>query len=212
MKTFDFTNVADKFENHIKGQPLWYDLFVTNFLPEFLSFFIRNNSTVYDLGAFTGNIEMQLNDIISNRNINFIPIEKNDSMIFNYKGNKDRIVKKDILSIKYKKFSLCTSILTLSFLHPSKRKYLLRELKNKVEIGGAIIILEKFQNKSGIVGTIFNRITWKNKLNNKEPLEDIINKELALSGSRYPLLKKEIKGFKLIWAYGDFKSYIYIKR
>ena len=39
----------------------------------------------------------------------------------------------------------------------------------------------------------------------------VINKELSLSGVQYPLDESEVKDFKIVWAYGDFRAYVWGK-
>jgi tRNA (cmo5U34)-methyltransferase len=78
-------------------------------------------------------------------------------------------------------------------------------------IGGAFVVLEKMKSRGGYLGTALNRVTWRNKIENGESLKMVINKELSLSGVQYPLSEKELEGFELIWAYGDFRAYIWVK-
>jgi tRNA (cmo5U34)-methyltransferase len=211
MESFSFDNVADSFNEHLTGQLPWYDNFMDSFLPEFASFFIRKNSIVYDIGASTGNVEKRLENILLSRNIDFRPVEYNRAMAKNYQGQHWKLIVADFTEIVFSNFSFLTSILSLSFVHPYRRFGVLKSIKESCEFGGSFLILEKFNNRSGYIGTVFNRITWSNKLKAKEKLENIVNKELSLSGVQYPLDESEVADMDLIWQYGDFRAYIYRK-
>jgi tRNA (cmo5U34)-methyltransferase len=210
MTDFNFSNIAHKFHQHLKGQLPWYENFMDDFFPEFARYFIKPESIVYDLGASTGGVELRLEDIIESRKVDFRPVESNDAMIKNYLIKDRHVIKADASTLFYDNFSFCSSILCLSFIHPSQRSELIMNLKNSCIHGGGILILEKFQNSAGVIGTIFNRITWRNKIDSKQPLKDIVSKELNLSGVQYPLFEYEVEGFQLVWAYGDFRAYLYV--
>jgi hypothetical protein len=66
-------------------------------------------------------------------------------------------------------------------------------------------------NKEGALGTVFNRITWREKIQTNQSLEQIIGKEMSLSGVQYPLYLSEVEDMVPIWQFGDFRSFIYIK-
>jgi ubiquinone/menaquinone biosynthesis C-methylase UbiE len=211
MKDFDFSDVAGNFNTHLTGQLPWYNQFIDGMFIEFARYFCRTGSVVYDFGASTGNIETAIGDIISDRDIDFIPVEQNISMIQNYMGDKSRVIQEDILSVELKPFSFASSILCLSFVHPSKRYEFLLNAMRVCEVGGAFVILEKFMNKEGALGTVFNRITWREKIQTNQSLEQIIGKEMSLSGVQYPLYLSEVEDMVPIWQFGDFRSFIYIK-
>lgn len=206
---FTFEKIANKFDDHLKGQLFWHKDFVNHFLPEIASVYIEKGSTVYDFGASTGNVELALSNMINERNVNFIPIEKCLEMMTYYNGNKDRLVIGDFLQTNIEDFSFATSILALCFVHPSKRTSFIEKLKSKCKVGGAFLILEKIINFEGYLGTALNRVTWRNKIDQGESIDQVVNKELSLSGVQYPLQESELEGFKLIWAYGNFRSYIW---
>lgn len=207
---FKFSEIAEDFDEHIKGQLFWHEDFLKHFLPEIASVYMEPESVVYDFGSSTGNVEIALQNKIDEKNIKFRPVEKCKEMVDLYKG-KSNVINCDFLNLELEEFSFSTCILSLCFVHPSKRKAFIEKLKRKCKVGGSFIILEKFINYSGYLGTALNRVTWKNKLENGESLEMIINKELSLSGVQYPLSEVEVKDFKIIWAYGDFRSYIWSK-
>lgn len=207
---FEFSKIAEKFDEHLSGQLYWHNNFVNHFLPEIASVFMAEETNVYDFGASTGNVELALSSMIKSRSINFIPIEKCKEMVERYKG-KSTVVLGDFLNVYMNEFSFATCILSLCFVHPSKREMFIDSLKNSCMIGGAFVILEKMKSKGGYLGTALNRVTWRNKIENGESLKMVINKELSLSGVQYPLSEKELEGFELIWAYGDFRAYIWLK-
>lgn len=206
---FDFAKAAPTFNEHIKGQLFWHEHFLRHFLPEIASVYMEPDSVMYDFGASTGNVGLVLRDKIKERNIQFYAIEKCQEMEPYYLGNYENLIIADMLDVCVREFSFATSILALSFVHPSKRTDFIQKLKHQCKNGGAFLILEKMMPHGGYLGTALNRITWRNKLENGESLEQVVYKELSLSGVQYPLCEKELEGFKLVWAYGDFRSYIW---
>lgn len=206
---FSFSKIADEFDDHISSQLFWHSDFLNHFLPEIASVFMQTESVVYDFGASTGNVEVALKEKISERNVNFVAIDRCKEMINNYKGDRRNVCTDDFLKVKLNPFSFATSILALSFIHPSERIAFINKVKKKCKEGGAFLILEKMVNHSGYLGVALNRVTWKNKIEKGESLKNVINKELSLSGVQYPLSDSELDGFDLIWAYGDFRSYIW---
>ena len=207
---FEFSKIAEKFDEHLSGQLYWHSNFVNHFLPEIASIFMAEKTNVYDFGASTGNVELALSSMINSRSINFIPVEKCKEMVERYKGESG-VVLDDFLDLYIEKFSFATCILSLCFVHPSKRETFIECMKSSCMVGGAFVILEKMKSKAGYLGTALNRVTWRNKIQNGECIEMVVNKELSLSGFQYPLSEKEVEGMDLIWAYGDFRAYIWIK-
>lgn len=207
---FEFSKIAEKFDEHLSGQLYWHSNFVNHFLPEVASIFMAEKTNCYDFGASTGNVELALSSMINSRSINFIPVEKCKEMAERYKG-ESTVVIGDFLSVFMNEFSFATCILSLCFVHPSKREDFIDSLKSSCMVGGAFVILEKMKSKAGYLGTALNRVTWRNKIQNGECIEMVVNKELSLSGVQYPLSEKEVEGMELIWAYGDFRAYIWIK-
>ena len=207
---FEFSKIAEKFDEHLSGQLYWHSNFVNHFLPEVASIFMAEKTNCYDFGASTGNVELALSSMINSRSINFIPVEKCKEMAERYKG-ESTVVIGDFLTVFMNDFSFATCILSLCFVHPSKREDFIDSLKSSCMVGGAFVILEKMKSKAGYLGTALNRVTWRNKIQNGECIEMVVNKELSLSGVQYPLSEKEVEGMELIWAYGDFRAYIWIK-
>lgn len=208
---FEFSKIAEKFDEHLSGQLYWHSNFVNHFLPEIASVFMAEKTNVYDFGASTGNVELALSSMIKPRSINFIPVEKCQEMADIYKGDRSAVILGDFLNVYINEFSFATCVLSLCFVHPSKREDFIHSLKSNCMVGGAFLVLEKMKSKGGNIGSALSRVTWRNKIENGESLDMVINKELSLSGAQYPLDERELEGFELVWAYGDFRAYIWEK-
>jgi tRNA (cmo5U34)-methyltransferase len=208
---FKFDDVAGSFDEHIQGQLFWHRDFITRFLPEIASYYMEAHSVVYDFGASTGNVELALKGKCVERSVDFRPVEKCPKMAEAYKGDRSRLVVDDFLRVELEEFSFATSILALTFVHPSNRPAFIARLKAKCKLGGAFVFLEKMTNYGGYIGTALNRVIWSNKLSQGESLDMVVNKELSLSGVQFPLSENEVAGFKLLWAYGNFRAYIWEK-
>lgn len=209
IDNWDFSKVANGFDEYIKNQLFWYDEFSSLILPEIVNFFGVNNSTFYDIGCSIGNVELNCNDVILSKNLNFIALENNPMMIDNYLGNKDNVKLIDVLNYSYEPFSCATSILTLSFIHPSKREVLIENLKSKCIKGGCILILEKFYSETSMIQTVLQRINFKSKLKNKVLPDEVLLKDLQLSGTQFPLHLSEVVGFHQIYQFGEFRAFLY---
>jgi len=109
----------------------------------------------------------------------------------------------------YQPFDVAVCFLVLMFLPVDKRKVLLDNLRRSLRKGGAIIVFDKVMPSCGYFGTVMRRLTMSWKLNNGAKAEDIVSKELSLSGVQRPInpsiLGEDARQF---FAFGEFAGYI----
>jgi tRNA (cmo5U34)-methyltransferase len=95
------------------------------------------------------------------------------------------------------------------FLPVDKRRTLIDTLRRSLRRGGAIIVFDKVMPSCGYFGTVMRRLTMSWKLNNGAKPEDIVSKELSLSGVQRPInpsiLGEDARQF---FAFGEFAGYI----
>lgn len=205
--TFNNKDVASSFDNHVREQLPWYDLctktvvhLVRNYLPE--------GGTLYDIGASTGNIGSSINTIIEQRNAAFFALESSKEMIEQYRG-PDTLIHAHAADYDYKPFDVAICFLVLMFLTCEDRKRLLSKLRATAKPGAAIIIFDKTEFTGGYLGTIMQRLTLSAKLESGASSEQIIQKELSLSGVQRPIcLEKEIPNAIEIFRFGEFGGWV----
>lgn len=211
--TFKDAEIASNFDAHVNEQVPWYGLasFCVSYL---VSCYLKNGGVVYDIGSSTGNIINLISKTAKERNATIISIDESLEMI----QSQDVSCKKICCpaeSFIYEPHSVSVLFLSLSFICPSKRKPLLIDLIRTVDVGGAIIIIDKFSfpEGSGYIETCLKRMTVSFKVKNNIPPDEIIKKELSISGVSRPVdfyMIKEL-GFKAFFKIGEFDGYIYEK-
>lgn len=211
--TFDSNDVADNFDSHVREQLPWYDI-VSNAIAHIGNHYIPENGTVYDIGASTGNIEHVLSDVLDRRNVRFIPIEKSPEMAKKYTGTRI-VVEADATDIEFENFDFGVFFLSMMFIPPHKRMSLIENMMNNLRDDGAIVIVEKTIPVGGYVSTVLSRLTLKEKLNQGAKPEDIITKELSLSGVQRPISPEHLfENYKYteFFRFGEFGGYIVEKK
>lgn len=211
--TFESTEIANNFDNHVREQLPWYDL-ATQSIIHIARHYIPNKGLVYDLGASTGNIGNAIKDILKLRECNFIAIEKSKEMLKNYQCDYGEIINQNITDYNYNNFDVCISFLTIMFLETKYREELLDKLYAKCNKGGAIIIFDKLENIGGYIGIINYRLTLSEKVKNNKNYKDIIDKELSLQGVQRPISYKLLAKYNpvLFFKFSDFVGYIIEKQ
>lgn len=207
--TFDSVDVAANFDSHVREQLPWYDI-VSNAIAQIGNHYIPEHGVVYDIGASTGNVEKVLRDTLSNRSAGFIPIENSLEMAGTYTGTYNVLVM-DATEVEYEPFDFAVCFLSMMFISPHKRLALIDILMCNLRDGGALVIVEKTIPTAGYAATVLARLTLKEKLNNGASPEDIITKELSLSGVQRPIdPDKLFANYKYteFFRYGEFGGYI----
>jgi len=173
-------------------------MIVRNYLPE--------NGLVYDIGASTGNITANIKDLAISRNAKVESIERSEEMAKTWNGY-GIIHTANATKFAYEDFDVCICFLVLMFLSIEERKNLLLNLKSKVKQGGIIIVVDKLLVDGGYFGTVMRRLTLDWKLKNGATAEQIISKELSLSGVQRPMTKSELIG-KEFFRFGEFVGWV----
>lgn len=143
MKKFDFKQV-DNFDVHIsRSIPAFDDLFCMIY--NISQFYIKNGSSVLDLGCATGKLASALSK--SAEEIHVFGLDKDDYVDSKYKNDfkfiqhtlsSDHPI--DIFDIQ---FNLIISNFTLQFVPYSERQPILIDINNKLTKDGCFILTEK---------------------------------------------------------------------
>ena len=205
--TFETEEVANGFDRHVREQLPWYDL-ATDALKHVARHYIPENGIVYDIGASTGNIGRALAPVIQARNARLIGIEPSEEMCKIYDAPGSVICSK-AEDFNFEAFDLAVLFLCLMFVEPRKRILLMNTLRHHCRPGGAIIVFDKLEPSSGYISTILYRLTLAGKKAANVSAEEIIEKELSLSGVQRPITEEQLGGSFVNWfRFGDFSGYI----
>ena len=204
--TFKQVDIAQGFDKHVREQLPWYDL-TTGVIAHVARHYIPNEGLVYDIGASTGNIGKALKDTIESRRATFIPIDNSDEMAAIYDGPGSLIVG-DAAAFDYKPFDLAVMFLSLMFIPPAKRGAFIINLRRNINPGGAIVVFDKCIPATGYPATVLWRLALAGKAAAGVDAQDILAKELSLSGVQRPIDPKEIQPATEIFRFGDFAGWI----
>ena len=82
-------------------------------------------------------------------------------------------------------------------------------LREKCIPGGAIIVFDKLEPIGGYASTVFYRLTLAGKKASGTNADEIIEKELSLSGVQRPITEDQLAGDFINWfKFGDFSGYL----
>lgn len=204
--TFKTSDVAAGFDQHVREQLPWYDL-MSGAVAHIARHYIPEGGTVYDLGCSTGNIGTLLSDIITARRAMFIPIDNAESMRGEYRGPGEFTVA-DVAAMEIQPFDVAVAFLCLMFIPKAKRAGLIARLRDKCNLGGAIIVVDKMQNCGGYLGTVTSRLTLAGKVAASVPSDQIIAKEMSLAGVQRPLSNEEMIGATQVFQFGEFAGFV----
>jgi tRNA (cmo5U34)-methyltransferase len=205
--TFETPGVAAGFDRHVREQLPWYDL-ATNAITHIARHYIPDGGLVYDLGAATGNIGRAIAPVLEDRGAKLIGIEPSAEMVKLYEAPGEIVCAK-AEDVDYQGFDLAVVFLTLMFIEPRKRILLMDRLRHACRPGGAIVVFDKLEPAGGYLSTVFYRLTLAGKRAAGVAADEIIEKELSLSGVQRPILESQLGGPAYLWfKFGDFAGWV----
>lgn len=204
--TFKADSVAAGFDSHVREQLPWYEV-VTRLVAHFARSYIPQGGMVYDIGASTGNVGRALAGILESRNAKLIAIDNSPSMKPRYDAPGELVVA-NVEDYAFEPFDVAICMLSLMFVPVAKRAGLLRTLTDRLRPGGAILVVDKIEPFAGYFGSTCSRAAMSGKLESGATPEDIIKKELSLSGVQRPLRRSEIpEQAREFFRFGDFYGF-----
>lgn len=203
--TFESKEIAEAFDDHVREQLPWYDL-ATGVVSHLIRHYLPENGVLYDVGASTGNITRAVSKTINDRAAKVIALEPSNDMVSVYMGEGSVITEK-AEEHEFEEFDVAVMFLTMMFVPVRHRHNLLERIKAKCRPGGCIVIFDKTNDNSGYLSTVINRLTIAGKVANNTPPDQIIKKELSLSGCQRPY-SCESHGAVEIFRFGDFAGWI----
>lgn len=203
--SFERADIAAAFDDHVREQLPWYDL-ATGVVAHLIRHYLPENGLMYDIGASTGNISLAVKKTIEDRSACVIPIEPSQEMIDIYQG-VGTPVKARAENILFERFDVAVLFLTMMFIPTGKRDALIEKLINRCAPGGCIIIFDKTPPKGGYVSVALSRLTLAGKVSTGVSADEIVKKELSLSGCQRPY-DCAIEGAVEVFRFGDFAGWI----
>jgi tRNA (cmo5U34)-methyltransferase len=221
--SFD-SSLANEFDNHInKSVPLYKDLHWLCL--QVSDYFIRKDSTVYDLGCSTGKLLKRLSiRHLHKKKIKFIGLDIINKMIQHAKKNNKRkninFLKRDLIKTKLKKNDFIISFFTIQFIEQKNRQKLINKIFKSLNWGGAFFFAEKIRSSGARNQEMTNEIYKNWKLDQGFSLSEVNFKTESLKGVLDPfthsgnvaMLKRA--GFdeiNVISKYLNFEIYLAIK-
>jgi tRNA (cmo5U34)-methyltransferase len=183
-------DIIREFETHIKKSVPNYD--EGHKLIEKLSdFFVKNDSTIYEIGSSTGKLSYNLSKQHSQKNsANFTAIEIEEDMInyakSKYQNQNLQFINEDIITYDLESSDMIVSYYTMQFIHPKFRQELFNKIYKSLNWGGAFIMFEKVRANDARFQDIITTLYTDFKLENGFSEKEIINKTKSLKGVLEP--------------------------
>ena len=208
--TFKNVEVAKGFDAHVKATLPWYEL-ATGAVAHVARHYLQNNGLIYDIGASTGNIGRALADVIETRKARLIAIDDSEAMAEKYDA-PGKLIVTDAMTYEYEEFDVAICMLIMMFLPPVRRKIWLQDLCKKMKPGGVIILLDKSEGPPGYLSTVMHRLTIAGKVSTGIKSDEIIAKELSLSGVQRPIpynfVRYAVSDAHEFFRFGDFAGWV----
>jgi tRNA (cmo5U34)-methyltransferase len=216
-KTFSFDTVKD-FDSHINlSIPNYGDLQAQ--IKRLASYFIKDDSYVYDLGCSTGRLLKELYEQYPQAC--YVGIDKAANMTENSVASPGVAIKQADLRVYdfNNPADLMLSVFTLQFMPIEARQQLLTKVYNGLNKGGALIVSEKLYLSDGYLQDVFTFSYYDFKIQSFGATE-IFNKQMSLRKIMRPLTERENilmfhkAGFEVVqpfWQSLLFKAWVCIK-
>lgn len=205
--TFKSSDVAEGFDTHVREQLPWYNIassmtahFARNYLPE--------NGVLLDLGCSTGNVSDSCRETITNRNVSVVNVDNSEEMAELFRGVGEVTIA-NIENFEIPEFDVCVMFLSMMFVPVNSRSALIMELMKNTRKGGLVLIVDKMDSFSGYSGQVINRLSLVNKLDAGAKPDDVLAKELSLSGVQRPINPELLSSFTKWFQIGEFCGYLY---
>jgi tRNA (cmo5U34)-methyltransferase len=217
-------SVVKVFDKHVSSSvPLYekaHDLII-----KMSDFFIKENSTIIDLGSSTGTLIKSLDHRhFQKKNVNYLGVDSELEMIkaSNKKISQKNIkfLNKKIENYKLPKSDMITSIYTIQFIKPSVRQDIFDKIYKSLTWGGAFFLFEKVRGPDARFQDIITGTYNDYKLDVGYNFEEISVKTQSLRGVLEPfstngnldLLKRAgFKDIMIIFKYICFEGFLAIK-
>lgn len=207
--TFRSRNVAKFFDHHVRESLPWYDL-ATGIVAHLVRSYLPTGGDVLDVGCSTGNIGRALSDMLDARDANLLGIDASEEMKAVYDAPGEfAVVDATVFDFNSLKPDVIVCFLSLMFVAPKDRGPLIYRMQKSIKPGGALIVFDKMTPRPGYVGTVAYRLTLAAKHEAGASSDEVIRKELSISGLQRPMAEEELSGFCEVFRFGDFAGLVW---
>ena len=222
-------NTAKVFDDMLERSVPFYAE-IQRMILELTNTFAQKKSNIYDLGCSTGTTLLSLAKNINEKNVNLIGVDYSQAMLkrAKMKLEKNGLLNRCILvnadlnkDINIENASVVIMNLTLQFINPPNRDWIISKIYNGLRINGCFILLEKLLLHNAVFGKIFTRYYYDYKMRKGYSKLEISKKRDALENVLVPfrynenLRLLEKKGFKIIdefFRWYNFSGIVAIKK
>jgi len=206
--TFENSDVASSFDEHVREQLPWYDL-ATGAVAHFARFYVPRGGLVYDVGASTGNIGRAIESTLRARGATLTSIESSVEMAKTWRGPGELVVR-DVGDFQFDHFDFAVAFLVLSFLPLPARELVVASLATRLRKGGAVVVVDKVEQPGGHYGSALAALTLAGKVASGVRAEDVVAKSLSLAGAQRPLRSNWTDGadWREWWRIGEFAGWL----
>ena len=214
------------FEEHIiKSIPFFLESH--KLISKLSTFFISENSNVYDFGCSTGLASRSIVDGNLNKKFNLYGIDLSKDMIVkakklsnNNKYKKIKFMYGDVITKKIKKSDLIVSNYFIQFIPPKKRQLVFDKAFKSLNHGGGFIFFEKTRGPDARFQDIFTQLYNEYKSDVGFSEKEILDKSKSIRGYLEPFTEKEnfnflkragFKDFVTVFKYYGFQGFLAIK-
>lgn len=190
--------------------------------------FVKEGTSILDIGCSTGLSTEKLIETFGS-DCSFVLTDVSEPMLQKCREKYAEEIQKGYVSVKYsdlrkplpvKGCSLILSCLTIQFTPIEYRQYIIENIYNSLEPGGAFIFVEKVLGNTSMLDDCMVNEYYDIKRDHAYTEEQISEKRKSLEGALVPLTSKmnkmllEAAGFKKVdcfWRYLNFSAIIAVK-
>jgi tRNA (cmo5U34)-methyltransferase len=211
--TFETTEIASGFDDHVREQLPWYDM-VTDAVCYIVRNYLTDDNAVVDVGASTGNMIDKLMPLLLERKAYAVAIEKSPTMVEVLKKRFENhhnvsIMQDDIRSCGLEPAQVYVVFLTMMFIPVHERQRVIDYLRANLLKGGVLVVVDKVCDHGGYFATVLKRLGMHWKIQQGASLGDVTTKEMSLAGVQIPfdpsMLGADAKQF---FRMGEFAGWV----
>lgn len=189
--------VPQNFDEHVaKSVPLYFE--GHEVICNLSDFFVKTNSSVYELGCATGTLLIRLAEHHRHKkNTKFIGVDIEPKMIAQAQQKAQQLssphqsvdlefINDDILHLEMEPADLIVCYYTIQFIRPSLRQNVIDKIYERLQWGGALLLFEKVRGADARFQDILTTLYQEYKLKQGYSAEDILSKNRSLKGVLEP--------------------------
>ena len=211
--TFETTEIASTFDDHVREQLPWYDM-VTDAVCYIVRNYLTDDNTVVDVGASTGNLINKLMPLLLERKAYAVALEKSPTMVDVLKKRFENhhnvsILQEDVRSSGTEQAQVFVVFLTMMFIPVHERQRVIDRLRANLLKGGVLVVVDKVCDHGGYFATVLKRLGMHWKIQQGAELGEVTTKEMSLAGVQIPfdpsMLGSDAKQF---FRMGEFAGWV----